>query len=137
MVLNQDDYVNDIQDDVYIQLQMDNLDIREFYQLEYVLDDVPNNLPIEKKVQFDWKFFLKEFTLTLEINEHCRHRWTFALLGGVDFSLLFVWLLINSDDLVEVDVGIGGIGSCSDVNLVKVFGECVRLCSSRPEDESQ
>jgi hypothetical protein len=53
MVLNQDDYVNDIQDDVYIQLQMDNLDIREFYQLEYVLDDVPNNLPIEKKVQFD------------------------------------------------------------------------------------
>jgi hypothetical protein len=45
--------------------------------------------------------------------------------------------LINSDDLVEVDVGIGGIGSCSDVNLVKVFGECVRLCSSRPEDESQ
>jgi hypothetical protein len=49
MVLNQDDYVNDIQDDVYIQLQMDNLDIREFYQLEYVLDDVPNNLPIEKK----------------------------------------------------------------------------------------
>jgi hypothetical protein len=48
MVLNQDDYVNDIQDDVYILLQMDNLDIREFYQLEYVLDDVPNNLPKRK-----------------------------------------------------------------------------------------
>jgi hypothetical protein len=47
MVLNQDDYVNDIQDDVYIQLQMDNLDIQEFYQLVYVLDDVPNNLPIK------------------------------------------------------------------------------------------
>jgi len=47
MVLNQDDYVNDIQDDVYIQLQMDNLDIQEFYQLGYVLDDVPSNLPIK------------------------------------------------------------------------------------------
>jgi hypothetical protein len=47
MVWNQDDYVNDIQDDVYIQLRMDNLDIREFYLLEYALDDVPNILPNE------------------------------------------------------------------------------------------
>ena len=49
MVLNQDDYVSDIQDDVYIQLQMDNLDIPEFYLLGYVLDDVPNSLPIESR----------------------------------------------------------------------------------------
>jgi len=26
---------------------MDNLDIQVFYQLVYVLDDVPNNLPIK------------------------------------------------------------------------------------------
>ena len=45
MVLNQDDCVNDIQDDAYIQSRMDNLDIQEFYRLVYVLDDVPNNLP--------------------------------------------------------------------------------------------
>lgn len=45
MVLNQDDCVDDILDDVYIQSRMDNLDIRGFYQLECVLDDEPNNLP--------------------------------------------------------------------------------------------
>jgi hypothetical protein len=47
MVLNQDDFVNDIPNDVCIPLRMDNLDIQEFYQLGYGLDDVPNNLPIE------------------------------------------------------------------------------------------
>ncbi len=57
MVWNQDDYVDDIQDDVYIQLQMDNLDIREFYRLGYVLDDVPNSLPIEKRKQFEIVYF--------------------------------------------------------------------------------
>jgi hypothetical protein len=33
--------------------------------------------------------------------------------------------LIISVDLIEVDVGIVGIGSCSGVNFVKVFGGCV------------
>jgi hypothetical protein len=53
MVLNQDDFVNDIQDDVYIQSQMDNLDIRESYRLEYELDDGPNNLPTKKSIEDD------------------------------------------------------------------------------------
>jgi hypothetical protein len=59
-----------------------------------------------------------------------------ALLGGVDFSLLLT-PLINSDDFIAVDTGIEGIGGCSGINFVKVFGECVRLCSSRPDDESE
>lgn len=50
MVSNQDDFVNDIQDDVYIPLQMDNLDIQELYQLEYVRDDVPNILPKRNQI---------------------------------------------------------------------------------------
>jgi len=53
--------------------------------------------------------------------------------------LLFVLLtpFNNSDDFIEVETGIDGIDGCSDGNFVKVFGECVRLCSSRPDDESQ
>ena len=45
MVLSLDDCVDGIRDDVCIPSRMDNLDIREFYLLEYVLDDEPNNLP--------------------------------------------------------------------------------------------
>ena len=51
MVQNRDDYVDDILDDVCIQSQMDNLDIREFYRREYVLDDVPSSLPVKYKHQ--------------------------------------------------------------------------------------
>ncbi len=71
MVLNQDDFVNDILDDVCIPLRMDNLDIQEFYQLGYGLDDVPNNLPIESNrifffvlLRLKTRFFL---TLTFDI----------------------------------------------------------------------
>lgn len=136
MVSNQDDFVNDIQDDVYIPLQMDNLDIQELYQLEYVRDDVPNILPkrnqILRSFSYDWNSI---YTLTLDTYEHCRHRWTFALFDGVDFSL-FVLPFINSVGFIEFVIGIGtGIGSSS---VGEDFWDVwVRLCSSRIMDESQ
>jgi hypothetical protein len=89
-----------------------------------------------------WSWESARRTLTLEMNEHCRHRCTFALLGGVDFSLLLLLLFAGkpfseSDDLIDVETGTDGIRGCSVVNFVKALGECVRLCSSRPDDESQ
>ena len=63
-----------------------------------------------------------------------------ALLGGVDFSLLLLVVLVpfnDSDDFIEVDTGTAGVGNCSMMDFVWLDGVCVRLCSSRLDDESQ
>ena len=77
MVLNRDDYVDDIRDDVCILLQMDNLDIREFYRLECERDDVPNSPPIKSanRTFYRTKSFLYFNT---------RHKWT--LTTSMNFS---------------------------------------------------
>ena len=53
---------------------MGNLDIQEFYRLEYVLDDEPNILPIRYKNNKISNSKIYFYTLTLDTYEHCRHR---------------------------------------------------------------
>ena len=110
--------VNDIPNGVCIRWQMDNLDIRGFCPHGYEHDDGPSNPP--KKPGWNSSSPVSfERTLTLETNEHCRHRWTFALLGGVDFSLLTRGPCDErSDTFVAVGMGTVGSGTSSARDFV-------------------
>ena len=93
---------------------MDNWDIREFYLHEYEHGGGPNNLPEEEREKSSSPHGgnVATRTFTLETNEHCRHRCTLALLGGVGLSLLLE-IGVLSESFEAVAGGTAGRGVIS------------------------